>query len=230
MNFVVCHPRSGSEWLKLTLCKCGYKAEPYRHKRDRKGSVMFLHDGWGYLNGGRKIRGNGAPRKLGRIRRWSKEKIVVLARDPKDVMVSQWHFLKFRRKKGWVPDLYKFTKKFICNPINFLNRWDTSGLDKILVFYEDMTNDLPSLMRAVVEFFELDGSLLDNNPEWLSIDETEDLSFGESPKEQDVRARHCRRGEVGVWREYYSEDEIMWIENQCLQINPFFDRYRKVTK
>jgi hypothetical protein len=228
MNFVVCHPRSGSEWLKITLCECGYEAKAYREKYISPESILFHHDGWEYLNGGRLIRGNGPPRWLGRKRRWlGKEKVVIITRDPKDIIVSYWHFLKFRRERLWIPRLYDFTKKYINDPINFLNRWYLAGMDHLIVSYESMCEDMPSALALIIKFFNMDTGRLSKFRK-MGVEETEPLAFGESPTD-DPRSRHCRRGEFGVWKEYYSANERQWIENECLRLHPFYERYRTCT-
>lgn len=159
-------------------------------------------------------------------------KVVYVARNPKDVAVSYYHFLK---GKGDFADDVNFTKFwdiFQRNLVKFtpfwshvLEAWDSRNHPNMLfLFYEDMKKDLPAVIRRTAAF--LGKSLTEEQISGL----TEHLSiskFRSNPsmefsldkligKSKEGMNNFFRQGESGRWREEFTPElnakADKWIE------------------
>jgi hypothetical protein len=168
------------------------------------------------------------------------KRVVLLVRHPIDVAVSQYHQWKFRMRQGKkalneYPDhgvelpIYDFVvrqRAGLDKAIEFLNDWARElprVRELLIVRYEDMRADAASELRRVADFMGTPGTepqiaeavryasfenmrrLEEKSAFWLSggrmtaRDKSNTSSF------------KTRRGKVGGWRDYFSEDEAREI-------------------
>lgn len=166
--------------------------------------------------------------------------VVLLVRDPVDVAVSQYHQWKYRmrpRKKALneYPDhgvdvpIFDFVAKEragLDKAIEFLNDWtrELPRLRRLLIVrYEDMRADPAAELRRITAFMGTPGSeeqiaeavRFASFENMRRLEEKSAFRFAGgrmSPRDRGNTASFkTRRGKVGGWRDYFSEDEAAEI-------------------
>ncbi|XP_063892327.1 sulfotransferase 1C4 [Helicoverpa armigera] len=160
-------------------------------------------------------------------------KVVYVARDPRDVAVSFYHMNRLHRLLGYHGDFKTFWNLFISNSIYWTPYFDNvkeawaarHNSNMLFLFYEDMSKDLPSVIRHVASFLKKPCSeeLVTRLSQHLSIDsfrgnkavnydvmdELGLLNPGEQP--------YIRKGKAGGWRDYFDDEMTQqaekWIED-----------------
>ena len=99
----------------------------------------------------------------------TKAKVVYVARNPKDCMVSYYHHHKLISGHGYVGDLPNFARRFMKNEVMYgsifphaKEAWalkDDPNNNMLFVFYEDMKADLMKVIDDVSRFLDCSSSL-----------------------------------------------------------------------
>lgn len=167
--------------------------------------------------------------------RWRGHRVVLITRDPRDIVVSHWHILRHRTKRfkeKW-GDMSLF--EWIQQPegidlvIRFLNDWAVqTEVKQISISYEELKNDVVATVARAMKHWRLNTK--ENRKKFHVVAEvTTDVvkkRWPHSNFEENPDANAVRRAEAGVWREYFSEDEIIWILNKVKCLNPIYAEYR----
>lgn len=172
------------------------------------------------------------------------KKVILLARDPRDVAVSQFFQWKYRmrpRKKGL--NKYPAHKQdisvydFVTNPdagipkiINFMNDWAREQpriKQMLIVRYEDMRAQPEAILKQIVEFLGTPGSAEDireavNFASYDNMKKLEEkkvfwLSGGGRlvPKDKsNPNSFKVRRAKVGGYRDYFDDQQVAAIDAQ----------------
>ncbi|KRT80645.1 hypothetical protein AMK59_5912 [Oryctes borbonicus] len=112
----------------------------------------------------------------------TKAKLIHVIRNPKDICVSFHHHTRvLEGARGTLDDFFKLfmAGKVVYGPFwdNVMSYWNRRHLSNLLIIrYEDMKKDLPSVIRKVAKF--LDKEIRDDQMEKL----TKHLSFEEMKK------------------------------------------------
>jgi len=155
-------------------------------------------------------------------------KIVYLLRNPKDTVVSWYHFQRSNQIYGFTGTFDEFFELFLkghvaygCYWNNVISWWRLRHRPNVLLLtYEEMHADLPAVVRKVAAFLgrELTGQQV------LAI--VEHCQFQQMKTNPATNAGHrtkvaggsdyLRQGRVGDWRNHLSEDQNrrmdMWME------------------
>ncbi|XP_075992915.1 sulfotransferase 1C4-like [Anticarsia gemmatalis] len=159
-------------------------------------------------------------------------KMVYVARDPRDVAVSSFHFAKFFKIMhfpGGFKELWSLFQKglFILCPIfeHVKDAWALRNQPNMLfLFYEDLSKDLPASIRKVADFLgkSLNQEQMDRLCDHLSI---ENFKKNKSINNEGLREygildsdeTFIRKGKAGGWRDYFDEEMTQqaeqWIAN-----------------
>ncbi|XP_047512985.1 sulfotransferase 1C4-like [Pieris napi] len=158
-------------------------------------------------------------------------KVVYVARDPRDAIVSFYHLVNSMRFANIDGDFKTFWNSVVNNiqpwtPYfdHVKEAWEKRDHPNMLfLFYEDMRKDLPSVVRRVSDFFGkeyneeeiarlCDHLSFDNfkkNPS-VNYDLMKELGFMYADRE------FIRKGKSGGWRDYFDEEMTAeadkWIE------------------
>ncbi|XP_022120487.2 sulfotransferase 1B1 [Pieris rapae] len=158
-------------------------------------------------------------------------KVVYVARDPRDAIVSLYHLVNSMRFMNLDGDFKAFWKTVLNNSQPWTpyfdhvkEAWEMRHHPNMLfLFYEDMRKDLPSVVRRVSHFFgkkyneEEIARLCDHlsfenfkkNPS-VNYDLMKELGFMYADKD------FIRKGKSGGWRDYFDEEMTAeadkWIE------------------
>lgn len=152
--------------------------------------------------------------------REKKAKILVVWRNPKDTLVSFYHFMN---KNPVLPNVEwdKFYSDFISGEVIYGSYFDhAKAWEKLfsdpnvkMVTYEDLKENLTERIRQIAEFFGF--SLTDEQVQTISAQST----FGAMREEAanthgKFRDVVFRKGEVGDWKNHFSEAQSQQMDEE----------------
>ncbi|XP_050222941.1 cytosolic sulfotransferase 12-like [Mercurialis annua] len=147
-------------------------------------------------------------------------KFVYICRDPKDVLVSKWHFAQKLRLKGIPPLSLDEAFEMFCNGVSHygpfwehvLEYWKASleAPNKVLFLrYEDLKREPVAQVKRLAEFlgkpFSVEEeSVVDEIVKLCSLNNLRNLEVNKSKRFNSVvkYSDFFRRGEVGDWRNH----------------------------
>jgi hypothetical protein len=214
---LVSFPKSGRTWLRVMLDAAGVHID-YTHDRSghqgQRHYTEMEHDKSGYKD----------------------RRVVLLVRDPRDVVVSGY-FQATKRigvYDGSISDFIRDPKHGIEKIIIFNSDWLASATvpkDFHLIQYEDMHTRLREVLTGVIRFADPKRRMpdLDRVMELGRFENMQEMeNSGELAKKYgrilkpgdpaDVESFKCRKGKVGGYADYLSEDDI----NYC---NAMMEKY-----
>ncbi|XP_053623477.1 luciferin sulfotransferase [Plodia interpunctella] len=149
-------------------------------------------------------------------------RVVYVARDPRDVVVSFYHLNRLIRTQGYNGDFKTYWKFFIKDLHHWTpyfehlkEAWNQRHNPRLLfLFYEELSKDLPAAIRRVAKFLDKDFSeeqiskLCDHlsienfkNNKSVNYDVMKELGIL-IPGEQ----AFIRKGKAGGWRDYFDDE------------------------
>lgn len=176
---------------------------------------------------------------------WSKQaKVIYIVRNPKDAVVSEYHFLRNAFHcditmddvvNGVINDAWLFCPRFS----HILNCWRIRHLPNVcFIVYEDLVTDTFATIQKISEFLNfsytdaqlmelVEYSSFDNMKEIEAVNREKDLMWMENKfgkQRPDAGFKFLRKGRVGAYRDELNEDQIKklddWIE-KCLKDTDF---------
>ena len=149
-------------------------------------------------------------------------RVVYVLRDPRDVMVSYWHYQRFLRP-GHVESLAEFLQR----PAYFPCAWDAHVRGWLLprrhpnllvLRYEDMHADTAGVLRQVLDFA---GLSVEPAAIAAAVDQSRfsrmraaEERFGVGDKAAGTDERFVRKGRVGSWQEEMGPAELRLLEDR----------------
>ena len=243
---IVSFGKSGRTWLRVMLSRfyqLKYNLPDYSlivfdnlHAKNRDiPRIFFTHDN--YL---KDFTGNADSKKD-----YYRKKVVLLVRDPRDVVVSQYFQWKYRMSH-WKKQLNKYPahgsdiseyefamdqNQGLPKIVDFFNLWanEAEKIDQLLVVrYEDMRRDTAQVLGQIVDFIGRPASPeeLQDVVNFSSMENMKKMeqkrTFWPSGKRMVPGDRKnpdsfkVRRGKVGGFSDYFDEEQVNAIE-QLLQ-------------
>ncbi|KAL4714551.1 hypothetical protein ACJJTC_006597 [Scirpophaga incertulas] len=161
-------------------------------------------------------------------------KVVYVARDPRDVVVSFYHLNRLMRTQGYLGDLKTFWNFFIKDLHHWTpyfahikEAWEKRHHPNVLfLFYEELAKDLPAAVRRVAAFLGKDYNEEQVNKlcDHLSIENfknNKSVNY-DVMKELGISVRgeqsFIRKGTAGGWRDHF-DDEMTQQAEQWIQEN-----------
>lgn len=159
-------------------------------------------------------------------------KVVVVLRNPKDTLVSYYHFYRMTKtldasEKTWEEFFQMFKDNALQggDMLDFCRNWWVDNEDANILFltYEEMKRDTVKVIQRLAEF--CNRELTQEQLEKV-LEKTSFLKMKENPAtnfqhlatvgifDQD-KSHFFRKGEVGDWREYFSEEQSQYMDQLC---------------
>ena len=163
-------------------------------------------------------------------RRYRKKKIILLVRDPRDVVISMY-FERSRRERVYGGTLHEFLQESrgsLDTILSYYNVWARergSALDFCLVRYEDLKANAAGELKRILRFSGLEtisDAHVEEAVQFASFDSMRKMEAGDVLKSGRLRARDpkdaesfkTRKGKVGGFVDYLSPEEIAWMERK----------------
>ncbi|WP_018860774.1 sulfotransferase domain-containing protein [Thioalkalivibrio sp. ALJ3] len=174
---------------------------------------------------------------------YARKKVVFMARDPRDVLVSSY-FQKTRRNanyEGTMDDYVHERRGGIETIVDFYSIWARNRHvpeDFLLLTYEDLHADTAGELRRVLDFMGIHGvsdTVIAQAVEYGRFDNMRQLEASNAMGSSALAARDqddsdsykTRKGEVGGYREYLDGKSLQHVEDViALRLDPWFERYR----
>ncbi|MCK8517000.1 sulfotransferase domain-containing protein [Methylonatrum kenyense] len=249
-HFIVSIPKSGRTWLRVFLhayySRLLGSMEPPNSRdvyADGRPAYQFTHDRYSHLT-----IANPWQRLIGRYlippERRRNARILLLARDPRDLMVSLY-FQNTRRVKGSqtfhgsIDDMLNDKRYGVDRVIKVMNGWLEEWGDQenrlLLCRYEAMHQQATSTFSRVIEFLgngEIDQHALDDALGYSRFDNMqarEKQLSGNSPSAlrpgnaDDPESFKARKGRVGGYLDYLTSPQVARIEQAMENLDHRFD-------
>jgi hypothetical protein len=239
--FVTC-PKSGRTWLRIMLSRIQQQrhglpessiigSTAFHREHPSLPVVFFTHDSYvGDYTGNRHSKSD-----------YAGKHIVLLVRDPRDIAVSayfQWKFRMDKQKRALhsaglegrdlsVFDFATHADGSLRKTIAMLNSWDRAlpGLDHVLVVrYEDLRAEPETWLERITAFTGLEASReeISDAVKFASLENMKQMertaAFGtrgrrfSSGKQSSSDAYKVRRGKVGGYQDYFTDEQAQEIE------------------
>ncbi|CAF1080461.1 unnamed protein product [Rotaria sp. Silwood1] len=258
--FIVTYPRSGTHWMSTIVYGLLTDGKPFNEDMgDYLGRIQFL-DRFGKDAVKTKMIRPGVIQThypFNRILYHPEAKYIGVIRQPKDVCVSCYQILSSNPEFQFSQmDFSTFFQLFINGQTPYIDYFDHLDLlwshkdDKnvLLISYEQMKNDLRSVIDKVAQFLNID--MRDKNQ---LIDRIEKHSSFEYMKENFDSSRHCflmkqgqqsedsitfiRKGIVGDWSSFMNDEQSQQLDRitaektrHMLGLSSFWNPSSKIDK
>lgn len=213
---VVSYPRSGRTWLRYLVNYIQLRIR----KTNNKG-IVFKHDGM-LIH-----RPEYMERYISTKYCYSDRRVLLLVRDPRDVVVSAYNWVKYAWEKDWIRGVsigkYMRSRYGMKNIVRFMNDWAHSrNIPKEFVMfrYLDMVRKGRTTLRAMFKFLtgiEVPDAILDEALDACRFDRMHAhlQKYKDMAESRQVRANGhlARRGVVGGYVDYLSPEEIAWMDS-----------------
>ena len=239
---VVSYPKCGRTWMRLMVSQAlalrfGIEDVDYLAD-DVLGSVAnssprirFSHDDspqWKPAN-----------RLETSKRRYRRKNVVLLARDPRDTVVSMY-FERTRREQAYSKSLHEFLREpkgSIDTIIRYYNIWAherSVPRQLCLVRYEELRAEPANQLRRILNFVGVDNvrdEHIDEAVRFSSFDNMRKMERDDELGSGRLRARDkndeesykTRRGKVGGYADYLSRENILWLDDRLTQkLDPYY--------
>jgi hypothetical protein len=243
-GIIVSIPKSGRTWLRVFLhayC-CALQHHPFTLDEDEiiasgLPDFVFTHDLWKHRSTANlidAIRGKHlVPRQAVDCK-----PILLLSRDPRDILVSLFFQLSKRDRQfnGTLSDLIYDPRFGIVSVIHVMNTWIREWGEKnnfMLLRYENCRQDTRAAFEALLKFFGFDAineEALNHSLRFSSFDNMKKMEASREfqkgillPQDPgDPDSFKVRRGIVGGYREYLNVRELHFVEQAMLSLDPRF--------
>jgi len=240
--FLISYPKCGRTWLRMMLSRSlalhlgvddvDYMASSLLDgKTDGIPYIRVSHDDNPHWK---------TPARLQRSkRRFRGKKVILLVRDPRDVVVSMY-FERSRRERvysGSIHDFLHDAKGSLKTIVEYYNIWADQRSAPggfCVVRYEDLHADAPAQLRRLVDFLEIPGvddAHLVQAADFASfknmraMESQDKLGSGRlRPRDAGDRESYkTRRGKVGGYTDYLDRDDVAWLEETIARdLDPSF--------
>lgn len=228
---LISYPKCGRTWLTMLLARA-----LARHAGVEQVDYLANDLVGGAVNGLPHVRishdddphwksAAGLQRSKGRYR---DKKVILLVRDPRDVVVSMY-FERSRRERAYAGTLSEFLRErrgSLATILAYYNVWARERARPrafLLVRYEDLKADSAGTLRRILAFLGLervDEAHVADAVQFASFENMRAMESGDVLKSGRLRARDpadgesfkTRKGKVGGYVDYLGASEIEWME------------------
>jgi len=252
-SMFISHPRSGLTWFRWMFHELRKRHDPENLKKhpndgeEHNPLIAYDHDGMGLITTNQRHRM--LPWRRGN-NRWTKRKVVFLARDPRDVLLSNFYILVVRgeylaSRRRWVEglDLNAFFRhkawglKILVEWLVWWEKNKRGCRDFMPLFYEETLANPLSALSCAVEMATSEEVPIETL-EWVvgastfEVMKQQEQQHGRLFTDQrgaingDERTAIIRKGKAGQWKDELSEELQDWCDGVMEPLRgTFMERY-----
>lgn len=246
---LVSYPKSGRTWLRAMLGRAlqqKYQTDPGMIMRtsafagldSRIPRIYVSHDDFPH---------NKPPEKVKKSKsKYASKRVILLVRDPRDVLVSLYFQKRFRRrgKAAYTGELDQFLGERIGgiqSLIAFYNAWAENRdvpEDLLVVRYEDIVADPTRELRRLLEFLGIDwlpDEIIEESVEFSRFEKLKKVELEGQLNHQSLKtndaenpeASKVRRGKPGGYVDYLTSVQVADLDQTIqTQLSDFFSYYK----
>jgi hypothetical protein len=170
--------------------------------------------------------------------KYKDKKIILLARDPKDVVVSAYFHKTKRKKKAFNLSFSDFLRDDVGSLktyLAFLNSWTNTKevSDCLIIRYEEMHSDPVAVLRSIFDFAgvkDISNKSIAAAIEFGQFDNMRKLETSDTLRSDRLRpidssdesTYKTRKGEVGGFVDHFSEDDLVYADSLITDLDPIF--------
>lgn len=205
-------PRSGNTWTRFMYCHLlmvlqGRSADevdfPFLDSTMPAVGAGNVRDEWAFAPYPRLVKTHAPWMPFFRGKR-----SIGLVRDPRDVMVSYYHYQKDRNQlfDGSFSDFIRHRRYGLRRWFDHLYSWRTKW--NLVVTYEEMKSNTLEQMIRIVDFLGIDvGSKKIDKA--ISRSAIERIQRVDKLASEDSNTQFARKGNTRQWKEYFSDEDLM---------------------
>ena len=216
--FTASYPRSGSTWLRFILVELLAGQSSGFKNVNRLSPDVGEHAGAQPL-----LAGGGRLIKTHELYRKSYKKAIYLARDPRDVMLSEYAYQKALGVAG--DDFDAFLDRFLLRGVNpfglwkdHVNSWldaaEANQCELMVVRFEEMRRETERYLGQMMRFldFPVEVGAIRSAVENNSLEQMKAKEKA-APQRASAQGRFVRSGSVAGWRDKLSASQTQLIEH-----------------
>ncbi|MBS1232425.1 MAG: hypothetical protein H6R42_79 [Nitrospirae bacterium] len=228
--------KSGRTWLRVLLNKylslhynVPFELCDLRKFNKKIPSLLFSHELWLHFSDASWIQ-----RILGKYiipdNILVKKKIILLSRDPRDIVVSLYYQKTKRSKKKIACDMKEFIKhkrygiRTVVNVMNIWHRRLNKHPQCLLIRYEDMKRDAPGELMRLLIFLGIENINIDSVREAVAFADFDNMKRMELKGEfhsrvlmpsdpSDPNSFKVREGKVGGYIRHFCESDSQYLDD-----------------
>ena len=222
-TILICtYPKCGTTWMQNIVYLLMHAGEPFPSHLKMYDEIPFMEKEGSTYSENYAVLKTHLPLHL---LNWSKQaKYIVVARNPKDCCVSFYHHTRgFTEQYDYAHGTFEdYCRRFINGEVDYGDYFDhfaswQSRLDDPNVFfctYEQMICDVKGIIKRLALFLELeiDNHILEKviqNCSFQSMKNDPERWSSKRPKDM---PGFIRKGEIGDWHNYFSEEQSKLID------------------
>lgn len=223
--FIVSYPKSGNTWTRFLIANMLYgEGASFSNMEKLVPSI--------YANSDKRLLALPSPRFIKSHESFDPryQKVILIVRDPRDVAVSYFHYLKKFRLVSDDMDIKHFVVPFIKGEFDNFGSWGENlgswlgargGDESLLILrYEDMLADARGALVTIATFIGIaaDEGKIDMAVKNSSFESMRELEQTQKPwravrhERQDIP--FIRSGQAGGWKNVLSDDAAALIEEK----------------
>lgn len=158
-------------------------------------------------------------------------KLIYMTRNPKDVVVSYYHFACLLVETQYEGSFSQFFERFLLDRPTYgpflkhtLEFWEHREDQNVLfLVYEDLQKNLPDVIKKIAKFLgkdiaEEDIHKIIEHCSFQRMSKNQYVGLSKESAKNNEAHRFFRKGKVGDWQNYFSEEQNnrmeKWIESQ----------------
>ena len=157
-------------------------------------------------------------------------KVIVLMRNPKDCLVSYYHFYRANVALGkfqgpfeefW--GIYETDQICFGDPIKHVIAWWNQYKDDprfTFIFFEDMKKDPVQAIKKIVDFLELDTTdeqiqEIAERTSFEKMSKDPRVNKQNDTKHDSTVSKYLRKGAIGDWQNMFTDEQSRQIDERC---------------
>ncbi len=243
--YIVSYPKSGRTWLRLLIGKC--LCEKYNLSEKRMIRMRYITSAAGlyrsqFIHDGSATHERKTFRELSADKsKYKNARVILLGRNIKDILVSSY-FQATKREAifdGTISDFIKSEQFGAIKILTFYKQWYEQRhipLDFLFIRYEDLHNDPEDALTKVFGFLgdpNIEPRFIHSAIDYCKFENLRKFESEKkfssgilSPKDpNDPESYKTRKGLMGNYHQYLSENDIAYIDEQIEKFGCEFTRY-----